>query len=102
MGILGDFTPFFSCSNRMESHPRSCICNVRPVNKTRSHTEYMKKFYAVPENQEQLQRCINKTKTEIQNLEMKLRELEEYSTKFIKTTNTPSLNLKLITKISPK
>ena len=102
MGILGDFAPFFSYSSRMEYHPKSCLCNVRPINMTRAQTDYMKKFYAVPANQEQLHRCIDKTKVEIQNLEMKIKDLEEYSTKFIKTTNTKSLNLKLITKISPK
>jgi len=84
MGILGDFTPFFSCSNRMESHPRSCICNVRPVNKTRSHTEYMKKFYAVPENQAQLKRRIARIEVKLQTLELKIKKLEDRSTKLTK------------------
>ena len=74
----GGFTTFFSYSGRMEYHSRSCLCNVRPAYKTKAHTEYMKKFYAVPENQAQLRKCISRSKFELVALETKIKELEEF------------------------
>jgi len=59
----------------------------------------MKKFYAVPENQAQLQRCITRMGVKLQTLELKIKELEDRSAKFTKTTDINSLNLKLVTKI---